>query len=137
VAELKPGLHGSTFGGNPLACAAAQATLEVLESEQLPRRAALKGDYAFGRLASLTAGRLVREVRGMGLMIGIELTQKSRPYLQALQDRGIMALPAGPTVVRLLPPLNILDEDLNQVLDTVVEVLSREIPKSQTTGSDE
>jgi LysW-gamma-L-lysine/LysW-L-ornithine aminotransferase len=123
VKELSPGLHGSTFGGNALACAAALATLEVLEEEGLPARAAAKGAYAYERLRGLEAGRLVGEVRVIGLMIGIELRQKSRAYLQELHDRGILALPAGPTVVRLLPPLNILDDELEQVLDAVVDVL--------------
>jgi len=124
VQELKPGLHGSTFGGNALACAAGLAVLDVLEREQLPARAAEKGAYVFGRLAKLQS-RIVREVRGMGLMIGIELTQKSRPYVGALIGKGVMSLPAGPTVLRLLPPLNIPDADLDYVLDAVAEVLAQ------------
>ena len=123
VAELKPGLHGSTFGGNPLACAAALATLDVLEEEDLPARAAEKGAYILDRFSVLDSCRIVSEVRGIGLMIGIELKQKSRPYITAMHEKGILALPAGPTVLRLLPPLNILDDELDQVIDTVLEVL--------------
>ncbi|MBC7241089.1 MAG: aminotransferase class III-fold pyridoxal phosphate-dependent enzyme, partial [Anaerolineae bacterium] len=125
VAPLKPGLHGSTFGGNPLACAASLATLQVLEEEGLPQRAAEKGAYAFRRLEALHDAPMVREIRGLGLMIGIELKCKSRPYLDVLHERGIMALPAGPTVVRLLPPLMIPDDDLEYVLDTVIDVLGQ------------
>ena len=124
MAELKAGLHGSTFGGNLLACAAAYATLGVLESEALPARAAEKGAYLVERLSGLLERRLVREVRGLGLMVGIELSQKSRPYIDQLHDRGVLALPAGPTVVRLLPPLNILDEEIEQVVDTLYSVLN-------------
>jgi len=123
VAELTPGLHGSTFGGNPLACASALATVEVLEEESLPQRAAELGAHAMRRLADLNDAPLVREVRGLGMMIGIELKQKSRPYLDTLHERGILALPAGTTVVRLLPPLIISQEEWDHVLDTVIEVL--------------
>lgn len=125
VAELTPGLHGSTFGGNPLACASALATLEVLEEEALPQRAAELGAHAMRRLAELNDAPLVREVRGLGMMIGIELKQKSHPYLDTLHERGILALPAGTTVVRLLPPLIISQEEWDHVLDTVIEVLGR------------
>jgi LysW-gamma-L-lysine/LysW-L-ornithine aminotransferase len=124
VADLKPGLHGSTFGGNPLACAGGLATLEVIDEEKLPQQAREKGAYLMERLQPLTQNRLVREVRGLGLMVGIELSQKSRPYIDTLQDRGLLALPAGPTVVRLLPPLNISYEDLDQAISTVGEVLA-------------
>ena len=95
----------------------------MLEEEGLPARAAEKGAYAYERLRGLEESRLVGEVRSIGMMIGIELRQKSRAYLQELHDRGILALPAGPTVVRLLPPLNILDDEWDQVLDAVVDVL--------------
>jgi acetylornithine/LysW-gamma-L-lysine aminotransferase len=124
LADLKPGLHGSTFGGNPLACAAGLAVLDVLQQERLPERAAELGAYVFQRLAGLQT-RVVREVRGLGLMIGIELTQKSRPYIGALLQRGILSLPAGPTVLRLLPPLMIPEEDLRYVMDMVADVLSQ------------
>lgn len=130
VAPLKPGLHGSTFGGNPLACAAALATLQVLEEEGLPERAAEKGAYVFRRLEALHEAPMVREVRGLGLMIGIELKCKSRPYLDVIHERGILALPAGPTVVRLLPPLMIPDDDLDYVLDTVIDVLHQTLQVS-------
>jgi acetylornithine/LysW-gamma-L-lysine aminotransferase len=124
VAELKPGLHGSTFGGNALACAAGLAVFDVLEKEGLPARAAEKGAYVFSRLRQIQS-RLVREVRGQGLMIGIELSQKSRPYIGALMERGVISMAAGPTVLRLLPPLNIPDADLEVVLDAVAEVLAK------------
>ncbi|MDQ7030800.1 MAG: aminotransferase class III-fold pyridoxal phosphate-dependent enzyme [Ardenticatenia bacterium] len=107
VGTLPSGSHGSTFGGNPLACAAALATLDVLEREALAARAERLGAWAMDRLRQALADvPAVREVRGLGLMIGVELRRRVTPLLRALQEAGVLALPAGPTVLRLLPPLN-------------------------------
>jgi acetylornithine/LysW-gamma-L-lysine aminotransferase len=122
VGTIGVGLHGSTFGGNPLVCAAARATLAVLQQEQLPEQAAQKGTWLINRLRALPHRR-IREVRGLGLMIGIELRERVSAYLQALQERGVLALPAGPTVIRLLPPLVISDQQLEQVVVALDEVL--------------
>jgi predicted acetylornithine/succinylornithine family transaminase/N-acetyl-ornithine/N-acetyl-lysine deacetylase len=119
------GVHGSSFGGNPLACAAALATLEILEREALPERAAALGEYALERLGALRSP-LIREVRGRGLLLGIELSRRVQPYLEALRERGVLALPAGPNVIRLLPPLVISEEQLERALDVVEEVLLEE-----------
>jgi acetylornithine/LysW-gamma-L-lysine aminotransferase len=117
-----PGLHGSTFGGNPLACAASRAVLRALRNERLPERAERLGAVALERLrAASPAG--VRAVRGLGLMIGIELRQKVTPVLKALMERGIWALPAGDGVLRLLPPLVIPEDRLLHGVDVVIEVL--------------
>jgi acetylornithine/LysW-gamma-L-lysine aminotransferase len=120
VLNLMPGVHGSTFGGNPLACAAALAALSAIEEEDLPGQAAAKGAYLMERLKAIQSPN-IREVRGLGLMIGIEMKQKVVPYLKSLQDQRIIALNAGMTVIRLLPPLVITYEQL----DHLVEVLSR------------
>lgn len=122
VGALPTGLHGSTFGGNPLACAAALAALHALQFEQLPQRAERLGSAL---MQTLRAAELpgVREVRGLGLLIGLELKSKVTPVLQGLQARGVLALPAGNTVLRLLPPLVISEEDLGCVQHAVVEVL--------------
>jgi acetylornithine/LysW-gamma-L-lysine aminotransferase len=122
VKNLAPGLHGSTFGGNPLACAAALAALTVIEEEDLPGQAAAKGAYLMEELKSIESP-LIREVRGLGLMVGIELKQKVAPYLQALQERRIIALNAGLTTIRLLPPLVITHEQLDRVVAALSEVL--------------
>ncbi len=122
VRALHPGLHGSTFGGNPLACAAALATLDVLEQERLPQRAAEMGAYLMARLRQIESP-LIREVRGLGLMVGIELRQKVAPYLQELMARGVLALNAGMTVIRLLPPLVITQEQVDAVVERLAEVL--------------
>jgi acetylornithine/LysW-gamma-L-lysine aminotransferase len=122
VKNLAPGLHGSTFGGNPLACAAALAALTAIEEEDLPGQSAAKGAYLMEALKSIQSP-LIREVRGLGLMVGIELKQKVAPYLQALQDRHIIALNAGLTTIRLLPPLVITREQLDRVVAALSEVL--------------
>ncbi|MFL5625363.1 MAG: acetylornithine/succinylornithine family transaminase, partial [Ktedonobacteraceae bacterium] len=120
--RISRGIHGSSFGGNPLACAAALATLDILEREALPERAATLGAYALERLKALHSP-LVREVRGRGLLLGIELRRRAQPYLEALLERGVLALQAGPNVIRLLPPLVITESQLEWVLDGVEKVL--------------
>jgi acetylornithine/LysW-gamma-L-lysine aminotransferase len=94
----------------------------VIESQDLPARAAEKGAYLLDQLSELDAP-VVREVRGLGLMVGIELRTRVRGYLEALIGEGVLALPAGPTVLRLLPPLVIDDADLDQVLAALRRVL--------------
>ena len=122
VGELSPGIHGSTFGGNPLAAACALAALDVQEKEQLPQRSAELGAYLLAELQKIESP-LIREVRGLGLMVGIEIKQKVAPYLRALTERGVLALPAGMTVIRLLPPLVIEKEQLDEVVTALKEVL--------------
>jgi len=123
VANVSSGVHGSTFGGNPLACAAAIATIDYIIEQDLPAQAAAKGARLLERLKGIQA-RIVREVRGLGLMIGIDLRLRAVPYLKALMDEGVLALPAGSTVLRLLPPLVITDEDLDTVFSTIEKVLT-------------
>jgi acetylornithine/LysW-gamma-L-lysine aminotransferase len=113
LGPLPRGSHGSTFGGNPLACAAALATLQILENEQLPQRALELGDAFLEQLHELNHP-LVRNVRGLGLMIGLDLRQRVTPILKSLMAQGILALPAGATVLRLLPPLVIGQNDLER-----------------------
>jgi len=123
VKNLTPGTHGSTFGGNPLSCAAGNAALDVIIGEDLPGQAAAKGTYLMEKLKQFQSPN-IREVRGMGLMIGIEMKQKVTPYLKALQEKRIIALNAGMTVIRLLPPLVISYEQLDRVADVLADVLS-------------
>jgi len=122
VKNLTPGVHGSTFGGNPLSCAAAVAALTVIEEEDLPGQAATKGKYLTEKLQKIDAPN-IRELRGIGLMIGIEMKQKVAPYLKALQAKRIIALNAGMTVIRLLPPLVISYEQIDHLVDVLSEVL--------------
>jgi acetylornithine/LysW-gamma-L-lysine aminotransferase len=123
VVELPVGAHGSTFGGNPLACAAACAALDAMVDDGLAARSAELGAFVVERLTALDLP-LVREVRGLGLMIGIELRQRVAPYLQALFARGVLALPAGVNVLRLLPPLVITRAELERVVEAIAAVLS-------------
>lgn len=125
--KIKPlrGLHGSTFGGNPLACAAALAAINFMEREGLSEQARIKGARFVERLAAADVSR-VRDVRQLGLMIGIEMKERVQPFLIALMERGVLALPAGPTVLRLLPPLVINDDQIDRVASAVREVLSAE-----------
>jgi acetylornithine/LysW-gamma-L-lysine aminotransferase len=126
VKNLGPGLHGSTFGGNPLSCAAAVAALTAIEEENLPQQAAEKGEYLREKIRALNLP-LVREVRGLGLMVGIELKQKVAPYIKALQEKRIIALNAGLTTIRLLPPLVITYEQLDAVVAALADVLAAEV----------
>jgi acetylornithine/LysW-gamma-L-lysine aminotransferase len=118
------GKHGSTFGGNPLACAAAIAAIDFMLENRLDEQATEKGDYFIEKLKKHSFAN-VREIRHLGLMIGIELKEKSTPYLQKLLEKGVLALPAGTTVIRLLPPLTISREELDFVAGKIAEVLSK------------
>ncbi|HJR81454.1 MAG TPA: aspartate aminotransferase family protein [Anaerolineales bacterium] len=125
VKNLTPGVHSSTFGGNPLSCAAAVAALGVMEEEDLPAQAEAKGRYLMERLKRIDSSN-IREVRGLGLMVGIEMKQKVAPYIKALQERKIIALNAGMTVLRLLPPLVITYEQIDCLVGVLTEVLVAE-----------
>jgi acetylornithine/LysW-gamma-L-lysine aminotransferase len=126
-AALFHGAHGSTFGGNPLACAAGLAAISTYQDERIIERAAVMGDYLIGRLREELDGRtVVREIRGLGLMVGIELREKVAPTLKALMvEHGVIALPAGPNVLRLLPPLIVNREEIDLALGAIGEVLPR------------
>jgi len=125
VQNLTPGTHGTTFGGNPLSCAAGLAALTAIEEEDLAGQAAEKGAYLMDKLRQIDSP-LIREVRGMGLMVGIELKQKVAPYLKALQDYHILALNAGMTVLRFLPPLVISYEQIDRLVVALTDVLTTE-----------
>jgi LysW-gamma-L-lysine/LysW-L-ornithine aminotransferase len=116
------GSHHSTFGGNPLVCAAGSAALDYIVRERLPERAERLGKHGLERLSSLSPEK-VREVRGLGLMIGVEFREKVAPYLEKLESRGFLAISAGSTVMRLLPPLVISDEDWEAGLSAIGEVV--------------
>ena len=124
--KIKPlvGMHGSTFGGNPLACAVADATIGHLVEHDLAERAAESGAY-FAELFERSRPDCVRQLRQFGLMIGIELKERSQPHLVALMEEGVLALPAGKTVIRLLPPLVIERAQIEAVVAALCKVLSR------------
>jgi acetylornithine/LysW-gamma-L-lysine aminotransferase len=122
LGTIPSGSHGSTFGGWPLACAAARAALRYIVENDLPRQAAEKGAYITEKLRALNLPR-VREVRGKGLLIGLELKERVAQFIEPLQERGILVLVAGPTVLRLLPPLVIEYDQIDRVVAAIDEVL--------------
>ena len=121
--EVSFGSHGTTFGGNPLVAAAANAAIDFMIEEKLAEQAADKGRYFAEKFSRIELEK-VREFRQIGLMIGIELKEKVQPYITALQEKGVLAIPAGATVLRLLPPLTISKTDLDIVIEKITEVLS-------------
>jgi acetylornithine/LysW-gamma-L-lysine aminotransferase len=114
--------HTSTFGGNPTACAAALASVDVIEKEGLVEKSRALGEYFLKELGGLKSGK-IREVRGLGLMLGIELKEKAGPYVQKLTEKGVIVLLAGATVIRLLPPLVITKEEIDTVVQALQETL--------------
>ena len=116
------GKHGSTFGGNPLGAAAAIAAIDFMIESDLAKQAHEKGNYFVSKIEIGNLSK-VRSIRNMGLMIGIELKEKVQPYLIELLDKGIMAMPAGKTVLRLLPPAVIEKEDLDKVAEVLNDIL--------------
>ena len=135
VKNLTPGVHGSTFGGNPLACAAAVATLDVIMEDDLPRQSLVKGAYLRDKIRALKLPS-IREVRGIGLMTGIEMKQKVAPYIKALQDNRIIALNAGMTVIRLLPPLVISYGQIDHLVSMLADVLVTDLETNEQVSVD-
>jgi ornithine--oxo-acid transaminase len=120
---FKPGDHGSTFGGNPLACAVARAALQVLLDEKLVERSAELGEYFLARLQAIKSP-VVKEVRGRGLWIGVELTVAARPYCERLMQEGMLCKETHDHVIRLAPPLVITRDEIDWAVDKLTKVLS-------------
>jgi len=121
---FQPGDHGSTFGGNPLACAVARAALRVLVEEKLVERSAESGAYFLGLLQSLRSPDL-KEVRGIGLWIGIEMRTAARPYCEALKDEGILCKETHERVIRIAPPLTIRREEIDWAFERIKKVIGK------------
>jgi acetylornithine/LysW-gamma-L-lysine aminotransferase len=122
VGDLPKRSHSTTFGGNPLACAAAVAAIGEIRRQGLARNARERGGQLLDGLRAIRSDR-VREVRGLGLLAGVELKENAATALRALQDEGVLALGAGPTVVRFLPPLVITREEIDRVLAASAKAL--------------
>ena len=119
------GDHGTTFGGNPLACAAALATLRVIQEEDLLTVTQEKGKWLMDQLNQLkNEFPIIKEVRGLGLMIGVELDQPAAPVMRQLMDQGVIANATAERVLRLVPPLNIPKADLETFIETFTEILT-------------
>ncbi len=123
VGELPKRSHSSTFGGNPLACAAAIAAIGEMRRLDVARNARERGAQLREGLSAIRSDK-VREVRGLGLLFGIELKENAGPTIKALQDEGVLTLGAGPTVVRYLPPLVITAEQIDSVIAATAKVLA-------------
>jgi ornithine--oxo-acid transaminase len=119
---FRPGDHGSTFGGNPLGCAVARTALRVLVEEKMVENSAEVGAYFLQRLRELHSP-LVKEVRGKGLWIGIELTTAARPYCEALKDLGVLCKETHEKVIRLAPPLVIRHDEIDWAMERIRKVL--------------
>ncbi len=118
---FEPGSHGSTFGGNPLACAVAIKAMQVLEKENMVDKSRELGAY-FSRELKKINNPVIAEVRGKGLMVGIELKEKARPYCEKLMQLGVLAKETHDNVIRLAPPLIISKDDLDWALDKLKQV---------------
>jgi len=122
-----PGDHGSTFGGNPLACAVGIASLEVIIEEDLPGKSLEMGRYFIERLKNIKSSH-IKEVRGKGLLIGVEINKESgtaRPFCEALKEEGILAKETHKQVIRFAPPLIIKKEEIDWALERIEKVLKR------------
>ncbi|MRX73512.1 ornithine--oxo-acid transaminase [Bacillus lacus] len=120
---FNPGSHGSTFGGNPLACAVSIAALDVLIDDKLSDRSLDLGNYFMEKLREIK-NPVVKEVRGKGLFIGLELHEEARPYCEELKKEGLLCKETHETVIRFAPPLIISKEDLDWAIEKVQKVLS-------------
>ncbi len=118
------GSHGSTFGGNPLACAVSEAALDVLMDENLIEKSHELGEYFKAELMKIDDDR-IKDVRGRGLFIGLELTESARPFCEALKEEGILCKETHDTVIRFAPPLIIEQKDLDLALEKVKAVLAK------------
>ncbi|MBA1334070.1 MAG: Ornithine aminotransferase [Firmicutes bacterium] len=119
---FNPGSHGSTFGGNPLACACGIAALEVLEEENLVERSREMGEYFMNKLRDINNPR-IKDVRGKGLLVGIELTEDARPYCEKLKNEGVLCFETHYTVIRFAPPLVITKEEIDWAMERIRKVL--------------
>ena len=124
MSVFHPGDHGSTFGGNPLACAIARASLRVLVEEKIVERSAEMGAYFLDRLRTLQSDDL-KEVRGRGLWIGLELKSAARPYCEALKEEGILCKETHERVIRFAPPLVITRDDIDWAFERIRTVIER------------
>ena len=120
----EPGDHGSTFGGNPLGCAVARTALKVLVEERMVERSAELGDYFLAKLRTVKSPEL-KEVRGIGLWIGIEMKGVARPYCEALQQEGVLCKETHDHVIRIAPPLVITREEIDWAFERIKKVIEK------------
>lgn len=124
-----PGSHGSTFGGNPLAMSAVIGTMETMIEEKVAQRAAERGAYLLNSLkVKLSDVPVVKDVRGLGLIIGIECSEPAADIVEAARAAGLLVITAGPNVVRLLPNLLVTPEEIDEAVSVLHQVLEARSP---------
>jgi acetylornithine/LysW-gamma-L-lysine aminotransferase len=134
MSSLKVGEHSTTYGGNPIACAAAAATIDILEQENLPEKARAQGEYFVSRLNQLRDDHaIIREVRGLGLLIGVEMRFEVLDIILGSLERGVLMLDAGRNVLRFLPPLVITRAHIDRATQVLEEVVG-EIESGRLRG---
>ncbi|MEB2774831.1 aspartate aminotransferase family protein [Algoriphagus sp. D3-2-R+10] len=132
ASAIEFGDHGTTFGGNPLVAASALATIEVINEEQLCKRATETSEWLQGKLAELIAKHdELESVRGLGLMLGVKMKSEAKPIVMRLLEEGIVANATAVNILRLVPALNISRDELNIFLEKLDEILSETIVSSQ------
>ncbi|MGF9858562.1 ornithine--oxo-acid transaminase [Priestia endophytica] len=124
LSVFNPGSHGSTFGGNPLACAVSLSSLEVIEEENLVNRS-LELGYYFKEQLQRIDNPVIKEVRGRGLFIGVELYEEARPYCEKLKEQGLLCKETHSTVIRFAPPLTISKQELDWAIEQIQYVFSK------------
>ena len=132
AAAMAPGDHGTTFGGGPLVSSVARAVLNTIAAPEFLRAVRVQGDRLKAgllRAAEANPGRVV-EVRGRGLLLGVELSGPAGPVVDEARERGLLTVPAGARVVRLLPPLTVRDSEIDQAVEILAAALA--VPASGT-----
>lgn len=124
MSVLTPGTHGSTFGGNPLACAVSMAALDVLNEEHLVQNALDLGDRLLKHLQQIES-ELIVEVRGRGLFIGIELNVAAQDYCEQMINKGVLCKETQGNIIRITPPLVIDKDEIDEVIRVITEVLEK------------
>ncbi|MEM1541633.1 MAG: aspartate aminotransferase family protein [Ignisphaera sp.] len=133
--KMEIGSHGSTYGGNPLACAAVKASTEVLVEEKVALQAGAKGRMLIDMLKNkLKDYRIVKEVRGRGLMIGVDLRLRPGEIIKCMQQNGVIALKAGNTIVRFLAPYMITNNDIEQSVEVLDKCINQELSSRHASG---
>ncbi|NVM53607.1 MAG: aspartate aminotransferase family protein [Candidatus Helarchaeota archaeon] len=122
---LKSGEHYSTFGGNPLACATANTTIEIIQEEKLVENSKKMGDYFLKKVnEDVKSLQLVRKIRGIGLMLAIDLRLKHKAFVLKAVEKGLLLLTSGATTIRMLPPLNLSQKYINKIITILIEILT-------------
>ncbi|MBL0848435.1 aminotransferase class III-fold pyridoxal phosphate-dependent enzyme, partial [Mammaliicoccus fleurettii] len=119
---LTPGTHGSTFGGNPLACAVSIASLDVLIDESLPERSEQLGKKLLSGLQNIDSS-IIKEVRGRGLFIGIELNENAQSIVSSINEQGVLCKETQGNIIRLAPPLVIEEDDINTIISVITQTI--------------